>query len=150
MPVGWSHSSKLSPRQVDNDTAAREALRLLDTISLPPNITILYYPALDILREYPTIGPTGPIPADINGLAASIELYLGEDVLSEKGALTPVQWKGPSESVGKYQGEVMHKTQIQQVFWRKVRSCRSDAEAMRAADWSGLKAILKAMFTAFD
>jgi hypothetical protein len=134
----------------DNDTAAREARRTLDEISLPPNIAVLYYPVLGRLRSYPTIGPTGPTPFDINGLAASIELYLGEDVLSENGAVTPVQWKGYSESLGAYHGEVIHKTQLQDAFWRKAKRCRSDAAEIRAADWSGLEAILKAIFTAFD
>jgi HEPN superfamily Toprim-like protein len=134
----------------DNDTAAREARRTLDALSLPPNIAVLHYPALERLRSYPTIGPTGPMPFDINGLAASIELYLGEDVLSENGAVTPVQWKGFSESLGAYQGEVMHKAQLQSAFWRKAQRCRTNPAAMRSGDWSGLEAILKSIFTAFD
>jgi hypothetical protein len=134
----------------DNDTAAHEARRSLDTIVLPPNIAVLYYPTFERLRSYPTIGPTGPTAFDVNGLAASIELYLGEDVLSESGRVLPVQWKGFSESRAAYQGEVMHKAQLHSAFWRKIERCKSDPVAMKAADWSGLQTILRAIFTAFE
>lgn len=134
----------------DNDTAAREAQRALNAISLPPNIAVLYYPDLEALRHYPTLGPSGLSKMDINGLAASIELYLGEDVLSEGGAPTPVQWKGFSEALGKYQGEVMHKTRLHSAFQQKAGRCRSDKAVMDTADWVGLRAILQAVFCAFE
>jgi hypothetical protein len=65
----------------DNDTAAQEARRALANVSIPENIAVLAYPALDLLRDYPTLGPGGLTSLDVNGLAASIELYLGKDVL---------------------------------------------------------------------
>jgi hypothetical protein len=133
----------------DNDTAAREARRALDRVSLPSNVAVLYYPALESLREYPTEGPTGPMLFDVNGLAASIELYLGVDVLTLDGTRSPVQWRGFSEAIGAYQGEVMHKAQLQSAFWEKVERCKANSEAMDAADWDGLDTILNAIFTAF-
>ena len=134
----------------DNDTAAREARRGLNAITLPPNIAVLHYPDLAKLRHYPTLGPSGLSEMDINGLAASIELYLGDDVLSEGGSPTPVQWKGFNETLGKYQGEVMCKTQLHSAFQRKLERCRSDKAAMDVADWVGLRAILQAVFCAFE
>lgn len=131
----------------DNDTAAREAVRPLERIALPHNVAVLRYPALENLRNYPTIGPTGTVPFDVNGLAGSIELYVGNDVL---GSDHPVQWKGFSESVGAYQGEVMHKASLQEKFWQKVESCKANAELMACADWAGLDHIWKAIFAAFD
>jgi hypothetical protein len=134
----------------DNDTAARGARCAVNASSLPLNIAVLHYPDIAELRHHPTLGPSGLSKMDINGLAASIELYLGEDVLSESGAPIPMQWKGFSEALGKYQGEVMHKTRLHAAFQRKVKRCRSDKAAMNAADWVGLRAILQAVFSAFE
>ena len=83
----------------DNDTAAREARRSLDAATLPSNFAVLHYPDLDALRHYPTLGPAGLSHLDINGLAASIELYFGADVLLLDGTLAPIQWKGYCEAL---------------------------------------------------
>lgn len=134
----------------DNDTAAFDARRSLDQIRLPANIAVLNYPDLELLRSYPTLGPGGASVLDVNGLAASIELYLGEDVLSDGGTFAPVQWKGYIESVGKYQGEVMHKSRLHTAFQQKLERCKSDRNAMDSADWSGLRSILQGIFTVFE
>jgi HEPN/Toprim N-terminal domain 1 len=133
----------------DNDTSGREARRSLDSISLSPNIAVLNYPKIPLLRHYPTLGPGGMTSLDVNSLAGSIELYLGTDILSEDGTLTPVQWKGYSEALKQYQGEVMHKTRLYSVFKQKVSRCKSDPAALETTDWSGLRAILLHMFSAF-
>jgi hypothetical protein len=135
----------------DNDTAAHEARCALETISLPPNIAVRAYPDLELLRTYPTLGPGGLTPLDVNGLAASIELYLGEDVLrGGQNTLTPVQWKGYSESLNQYQGEVMGKVNLQTAFHDKVVRCMADPEILKVTDWSGISAILQEIFHAFD
>jgi hypothetical protein len=135
----------------DNDTSAREATRALERIPLLPNIVFRHYPELEILQAYPTLGPGGLTSLDVNGLAASIELYLGEDVLRGDGnTLTPVQWKGYSETLKQYQGEVIRKTALQIAFHEKVARCRTDPGALKATDWSGLSAILQEVFRAFD
>ena len=136
---------------LDNDTAARDAKRVLDTISLSQNITIQHYPNLDLLRTYPTLGPGGLVPLDINGLAASIELYLGEDVLClEQDTLTPVQWKGYNSTLDQYQGEVLQKQKLHAAFQKKLKRCKADPQALQDTDWSGLSAILQEIFHAFD
>lgn len=133
----------------DNDTAAFDARRSLASIQLPQNIAVCSYPNLTSLEAYPTLGPSGLVPLNVNGLAASIELYLGEDILGD-GEDFPVQWKGYVESLGKYQGEVMHKARIQEQFREKVAHCRSSTDEFSRRDWSGLKAILEVIFHAFD
>jgi hypothetical protein len=101
----------------DNDTAARDALRSLEGISLPNNFVVCRYPDLELLRSYPTVGPAGVASLDVNGLAGSIELYLGEDVLREThGSLVPVQWKGYNGTLKQYQGEVLQKAKLQLAF----------------------------------
>jgi hypothetical protein len=135
----------------DNDTAALEARRVLESVSLRPNIAVRAYPELDLLRSYPTLGPGGPTSLDVNGLAASIELYLGDDILrGGQDTLTPVQWKGYSEALKQYQGEVMGKTKLHTAFHDKAARCRADPEALKSSDWSGLSAILQEIFRAFE
>ena len=111
----------------------------------------LTYPELELLRAYPTLGPGGLTSLDVNGLAASIELYLGEDVLREgQDTLTPIQWKGYSEALKQYQGEVMGKAKLHATFHDKVARCRADPEVLKVTDWSGLSAILQEIFRAFE
>jgi hypothetical protein len=50
---------------------------------------------------------------DVNRLACSLEMYLGEDVLRMKtGDLMPVQWKGYMSGIQAYQGEILDKTDV--------------------------------------
>jgi hypothetical protein len=74
----------------DNDTAATDALRSLDLTRIPANIRVRQYPHLDLATHYPTLGPppadTSVAITDVNGLAGSIELYLGRDVLTSPTA----------------------------------------------------------------
>ena len=135
----------------DNDTAAREARRALANVSIPKNIAVLYYPELESLRNYPTLGPGGLTSLDVNGLAASIELYLGDDVLrDDEGQLTPVQWKGYNETLKQYQGEAMGKAMLQARFQEKASCCKEDPELLQTTDWTGLSAILQEIFHAFE
>lgn len=134
----------------DNDTAGREASQALRHVQLPSNIALLHYPQLEELRTYPTVGPTGIAAFDVNGLAGSLELYLGKDVILSTGLECPVQWRGLSEAMGAYQGEVMHKGAIQRAFWKRATVCRTDPHQVTDTDWSGLDAIWRAVFHAFD
>lgn len=132
----------------DNDAAARDAMRSLPT--LPPNIAVLKYPEVEFLTNYPTIGPSGSTNLDVNGLAASIELYFGKDVLeSSDGFLAPVQWKGYIQSLDCYQGEVLGKKDLQAAFQRKLAKAENDPLEQEKQDWSGIEAILGVIFGAF-
>lgn len=134
----------------DNDTAGREAAQVLKRVQLPKNVALLHYPQLERLRTYPTVGPTGTAAFDVNRLAGSIELYLGEDVIASTGLECPVQWRGFSEGMGDYQGEVMNKGALQNAFWKRVSRCRTDPQLVAETDWTGLDAIWQAAFHAFD
>jgi hypothetical protein len=134
----------------DNDAAASAAVKSLEKITLPRHIVLLRLPHFEFLSAYPTLGPTGPSTMDINGMAASIELYLGEDVLRDKrGILSPVQWTGYEGLVGAYQGEILSKADIQERFIRKIERARADRDFLSAADWTGIRHILTAIFSAF-
>lgn len=124
----------------DNDAAATDAMRQLRTHELPPHIRVMQLPTLELARTYPAIGPTGMTETDVNGLAGSIELYLGRDALTRAdGMLSAVQWKGYLSTVGLYQGEVTDKAEVHRRFRQKLE----DADA--SADWSGIDAILDAL-----
>lgn len=134
----------------DNDTAAQSALRALGPVSLPKHIQVLRYPDIGIARAYPTLGPTGIVTMDINGLAASVEVYLGDDTLrDDAGNLVPVQWRGYDDGLKQYQGEILNKTGIQERFRDKLKDCEADPSRIPEYDWSGIRAILDVMRTAF-
>ena len=129
---------------LDNDTAAKAALRGLRGVKLPDHYSVLQYPDIEIGRAYPTLGPNGLSDMDVNGFAGSIELYLGEDILrNADGSLTPVHWRAYIEGVKAYQGEVMDKGTLQKRFEDKVRRARADGESLSSQDWSGLDAIIE-------
>ncbi len=134
----------------DNDSAARDARRSLAQVQLPPNIVVLAYPDIELLKKYPTLGPSGFSSLDVNRLAASIELYLGEDILRRPdGILAPIQWKGFIESVGCYQGEVVGKSELHAAFLRKLAEAKSNPSSRAKQDWSGMESILQVIFRAF-
>lgn len=137
----------------DNDTAAADALRKVNIHEFAPRIKILRYPDLEIARNYPTLGPPGfGLPngslmnADVNGLAGSIELYLGRDVLTQDdGSLQPVQWTSYNQGMRQYQGEITNKSGIQEKFREKYKRAIRDPDAMKDGDWGGLRLILDAI-----
>lgn len=87
---------------------------------------------------------------DINGMAGSIELYLGNDVLRDaSGRLPPIQWTGFEPSVQRYQGELLAKAEIQIKFKEKLARACEDSEFLQAGDWSGLRAIFETLFSLF-
>jgi hypothetical protein len=134
----------------DNDTAAEDAMQSLKKVKIPRNIKITKYPDMAMFKKYPTLGPGGISNQNINGLAASIELYLGKDVLSnQERVLTPVQWKGYNQSLKKYQGEIMEKDDLHKRFFEKVKLASVDNKNIPLCDWEGIEAIFKVIFNSF-
>jgi hypothetical protein len=130
----------------DNDTAAEDALQALAEDLLPTNISVFRLPYLPLASAYPAIGPNGTVVMDVNGLAGSIELYTGEDVLRDKdGELRPVQWRGLNDRLKRYQGEVTHKRAIQEGFDAKVKAFLGGEARLIDPDWAGLDLILDAI-----
>ncbi|SMG49188.1 hypothetical protein SAMN05661096_03578 [Marivirga sericea] len=127
----------------DNDSAAKKEINNLKKVQLPDNIRVLQYPNIDLAKEYPTIGPTGIQNMDINGLAGSIEMYLGRDCLIEDEKFIPIQWTGYMETIDKYQGVVLQKEHIQKRFRKKVKEFHS-VETV-ADNWKELISIIELM-----
>ena len=134
----------------DNDTGALAALRGLKKEILPTSIRILHYPPLEVAKRYPTLGPNGLVEMDVNGLAGSLEMYFGKDVLrQDDGSLTPVQWKGYDSGLRQYQGELLDKSKLQSRFFTKLEIALSDSAITETQDWSEVRLILDAIRSAF-
>jgi hypothetical protein len=142
----------------DNDTAAADALRALTTTRLPANIRVIKYPDTELAADYPTLGPPtatwqtrSPSTANVNGLAGSIELYLGLDVLTnEIGELRPVQWKSFLPGIGQYQGEVIDKADIHSAFRRKYAAILGNQQDCMEEAWTDMRLVLDAILSAFE
>ena len=83
---------------------------------------------------------------NINKLAGAIELYLGNDaLLDDQGNYMPVQWTGYVSKLGKYQGELLDKSKIQDKFQDKLKAAKRDPSAIETQDWSDIKAIIESI-----
>lgn len=58
---------------------------------------------------------------NVNGLACSIEMYFGVDVLTRNNEFIPIQWKGFDDKEKKYQGEIADKNYVQDTFRNKLK-----------------------------
>ena len=64
----------------DADSAAKDAIRVLNEITLPNNITVTVLPSQVEFKQWPTLGPQGDdVEVDINGTAVSLELFFPSD-----------------------------------------------------------------------
>jgi hypothetical protein len=134
----------------DNDTAAIDALRSLSGVSLPDTIRIITLPHLNLAKDYPTIGPQGNINVDVNGLACSIEIYFGIDILTNtKGELMPIQWMGYNKVLEQYNGEILNKREIQEKYRTLLDKVETGQIETNKCDWSGMIEIIKTIFSAF-
>ncbi|WP_143163018.1 hypothetical protein [Couchioplanes caeruleus] len=141
----------------DNDTAAEHELRSLNQRDVADNIAIRRYPTLDLGREYPTVDPPGSRMSaggmlrttDVNGVACSIEMYVGRDVLTgDDGNLLPVELKGFDGRLGRYQGEVTNKRAIQRNFQRKAEAAIARGGPLPDEDWAELDRIIRIIIDA--
>ena len=114
---------------LDNDTAAQCTLRAINGkgIKLPNNIKIVQYPGIELLQQYPTVGPQGESLMNINGLAGSIEMYLGKEALTDDdGKLERVMWRGYMQDVDKYQGVLINKNIVNKRFDNILKKVKKD------------------------
>jgi len=112
----------------DNDAAGVHAYAQTNALALPSNIKALCLPDTELAEKYPTVGPQGDAVANVNGRAASIELYLGRHSLNDgSGNLRPVRWTGYIPPIKAYQGEVECKADIQARFFKNINVANSTA-----------------------
>ncbi len=117
----------------DNDAAGIHAYAQTNTLALPSNIKALCLPDIKLAEKYPTVGPQGDGVANVNGRAASIELYLGRHSLNDgSGNLHPVRWTGYIPPIKAYQGEVECKAEIQTRFFENISNVANSTAARNA------------------
>jgi hypothetical protein len=105
-------------------------------------------PRSEVGSAYPTTGPQGTTIMDVNGLACSIELYLGRAALTTStGELSPVRWTGYNAKMSRYQGAVEGKSGIVDRFLSTVVSCSSPEEARTA--YPDLASVIDMISSAF-
>jgi hypothetical protein len=135
----------------DYDTAARAALRGLNGVALPRSMRVLQFPVIAIASNYPTIGPSGLVNMNVNGLAGSLEMYFGEDILRRAdGTFTPVHWRGFDSAIRAYQGELESKKDLQAKFDQKLAVAANNPLTVQTQDWSGIRAILDMVRRPFE
>ena len=135
----------------DNDAAATDALKSFNARSLPSNFRVLQLPRLPLACDYPTRGPSGMANLDVNGLAVSIEMFFGEDLLRDtSGDLAPVHWTGYVQRVDSYQGVLQNKESAQRAFRNRAKQALKRGHVLPTEDWSGMRLLLDQIKRAFD
>ena len=133
----------------DNDTAGLKEMKNLKELKTPDNIRIFCYPDIELAKNYPTLGPSGEQNLNINGLACSIEMYLGKDILQNPtGEYIPVQWTGFDKIMKAYQGEVIDKKLIQDRFEIKLKT--QIGNKITKTNWTEMDKLLDLIKTAWD
>jgi hypothetical protein len=131
----------------DNDSAGHKEINNLRQVKLPANIKVLTYPNIELLENYPAIGPTGLNRMNVNGLAGSIEMYFGVDCLSGEKGLIPIKWTNYVDAIDRYQGSIIEKVQVQKKFRSKMKMHLK--ESVRVANWIEMDLLLSTIINAF-
>ncbi|QTR45034.1 hypothetical protein J9253_13570 [Thiothrix litoralis] len=137
---------------LDNDKAGIEAESKINKKNLPSNIKLIHYPDISLANEYPahdkqTNDQPSTTMCNINGKAASIEIYYGNDILTEENNLIPIQWTEKKDQ-GNFQKN--KKKQLFKKMQEKLSICEKDHTKINNYDWSGIDAIFKALFRCFQ
>jgi hypothetical protein len=135
---------------LDNDAAGYEALTRLLPPNLPSTIRPMVLPDIAVAERYPTVGPAGSSVMNVNGLACSIEMYLGAELLDPATGRHAVKWGGFNKAVDRYQGEVIGKREILAAFEQKAARSRVEPEFRRRADWEGMELIFRRILKVLD
>jgi hypothetical protein len=139
-------AAKISNRIIflfDNDTAGHEGYGRFQKVRLPKHYLGLILPYLKSAEAYPTIGPTGEAPANVNGCACGIELYCGPKALTKvDGKPCQVQWKGYSDGMKRYQGEPLDKDGIKRRFFAALEQ---SSNPKTDPEFEDMRLLLKAL-----
>jgi hypothetical protein len=121
---------------LDNDTAGHAALKILETLALPPNIRLAVLPDLEECRKVRCLGPSGEQFENVNGRAVSIEWFLDLQ-FGNQGPIT-VRWTAYDARQDKYQGELLHKEEYTRAFFEMSNRERNYDFTKLAHAWSHL------------
>ena len=155
--------SKIKARFIavfDNDAEGYACRQMLlgKIKTWPRNFRILQYPNLDLFRSYPTLIPNGSIVNDdINNRAASIELYLPDDIIKEDGGFIPIEWESRRQikccdgtEDFQYQGVISKKEQIKKAFYQKKNQIEANKAPFKHEEWERMQVLLSTIVFAFN
>lgn len=125
----------------DNDTAAEVEMLSLSAIPILNNIKVMKLPDLGFCNFYPTIGPAGNNYLNINGMAVSIELFFGDDIIKKNNEFYPIQWRNYVERLGKFHGSITNKSEIIASMEEKFQK-----PDLKSQDWSKLVFLWESIF----
>lgn len=98
----------------DNDAEGVSKFEETLKLSLPQNMAVMTLPDLPEFQLFPTIGPSGISKENINGKAASIEVYL--DIDQNSSFLPKVRWTNYVEKIQQYHGALERKNDYLKAF----------------------------------
>lgn len=126
----------------DNDGEGLAQFNQLKKINIPENFVVLKYPDITLLESYPTTNNTFE---NLNGIAGSIEMYLGKDVLQENGKYISVELANQKI----LHGAIEHKENLQKKYFQKIKKCQNELSCINDYCWTEMKLLLNKIFEAF-
>jgi hypothetical protein len=126
----------------DNDGEGLTQFNQLKKIKIPENFIVLKYPDIELLENYPIDNNTFE---NLNGIAGSIEMYLGKDILQENEEYIPVELANQKTS----HGVIKYKDKLQKKYFQKIKKCKKDASHINSYDWYEMKLLLNTIFDSF-
>jgi len=126
----------------DNDGEGLTQINILKKINIPKNFIISTYPCTDLLKNYPTSNNKFE---NVNGIAGSIEMYLGKDILKEQEEFIPIQLTNQDIPHGK----IKSKDNLQKLYFKKIKRCEKDNDIIKEFDWSEMELLLNQVFESF-
>lgn len=123
----------------------------------PNNFRIFLYPDDGLFRKYPTLSPSGKKEkCNIIHKACSIELYLPDSIIKDKGDYYPIQWESRKKVQTKngldeyiYQGVISQKDKIKVNFHKLKKSIENGKEPFVPEDWERMKRLISEIVFAF-
>ncbi|RLA84412.1 MAG: hypothetical protein DRG78_01440 [Epsilonproteobacteria bacterium] len=140
--IAINHTNKVVAL-FDNDGEGIHQIKQLNKLKIPSNFIILTYPNLSLLEKYPT---SNNIMENMNGIAGSIEMYLGRDILKEKGKFIHIELSSSKIS----QGKIKYKKNLIKKYNKKIIECQKNSILIDSYDWTEMRLLLSKLFKAFQ
>jgi hypothetical protein len=122
----------------DNDLEGQATVRRIQNLPLATNIRATTYPHVTTASNWPVVSPSGTTLLDVNGLACSLELYFGSDVLGTGQERPVIRMRTP----GPGQGVIDGKDELKKKFMRKVQQSTPDR---LVGDWQDMKELVNVL-----
>ncbi len=126
----------------DNDGEGIKWFNEIQKINIPENFKILTYPNIELLENYPI---SENQTKNLNGIAGSIEMYLGKDILEENGKLIPVELSNQNI----LHGAIKYKDNLQKKYYKKIKRCNNEISYIDDYSWDEMKLLLNQIFESF-